>query len=271
MSFGFEKGKVYNRQRDIHGKFKGQERSGIITPKDFPVVFIITGEAGKQHGYNDRQRDDGVFEYFGEGQSGHMTLNGGNRAIADHSINGESLLLFKMVKGGLEFIDEMVCESYDWKPAAGNDGAERQAIVFELRPLEAVKEAIEGQSTIEPGVGLEALRKRASASASATKKKTSVGERTVYERSMDVRNFVLLRANGNCEGCEKEAPFTRKDGTPYLEPHHIRRVSDGGPDHPAHVIALCPNCHREVHSGINGKSYNDALRAKMPVVHPWKD
>jgi 5-methylcytosine-specific restriction enzyme A len=31
------------------------------------VVIIITGEEGLEHGYADRYRGDGVFEYFGEG------------------------------------------------------------------------------------------------------------------------------------------------------------------------------------------------------------
>tara|TARA_R110000772_G_scaffold222322_2_gene332802 strand:- start:606 stop:920 length:315 start_codon:yes stop_codon:yes gene_type:complete len=42
----------------------------------------------------------------------------------------------------------------------------------------------------------------------------------------------------------------------YLEPHHIRRLTDGGPDDPQYVIALCPNCHREVHSGVEGEKKN---------------
>jgi len=40
---------------------------------------------GLQHGYADRRRADGVFEYFGEGQVGDMQLSGGNKAIAEHS------------------------------------------------------------------------------------------------------------------------------------------------------------------------------------------
>ena len=47
-----------------------------------PVVIIITGEEGLEHGYTDRYRADGVFEYFGEGQVGDMRLRAGNRGIA---------------------------------------------------------------------------------------------------------------------------------------------------------------------------------------------
>src|SRR6266403_1029622 len=89
-----------------------------------------------------------------------------------------------------------------------------------------------------------------------------------HQRSEDVRAYVLRRAKGCCEGCQTAAPFVRKDGSPYLEPHHIRRVSDGGPDDPAFVIALCPNCHRRVHAGRDGTSYNASLLATMTLIEP---
>ena len=54
---------------------------------------------------------------------------------------------------------------------------------------------------------------------------------------------------GDMEFIRGNSAIRRKDNTPYLEPHHIRRVGDGGPDHPRYVIALCPNCHREAHFG----------------------
>jgi 5-methylcytosine-specific restriction protein A len=84
MSWGFEIGRVYNRRADIHARFGGQQQGGIITPAQHSLVIIITGEEGLEHGYADRYRADGVFEYFGEGQMGDMRLRAGNRAIAEH-------------------------------------------------------------------------------------------------------------------------------------------------------------------------------------------
>jgi 5-methylcytosine-specific restriction protein A len=112
MSWGFEEGKVYNRRADIHAKFGGQQQGGIITPTQYPLVIIITGEEGLSHGYADRQRADGAFEYFGEGQTGDMSLQKGNRAIAPHSVEGKSLLLLRKSRGGLVFEDEMVYETH---------------------------------------------------------------------------------------------------------------------------------------------------------------
>lgn len=259
MSWGFERGRLYNRRQDIHGPFGGQQQGGIITPAQHSLVIVITGEEGAQHGYSDRQRDDGVFEYFGEGQVGDMVMQRGNRRILEHSADGKSLLLFRKSSQGVRFIDEMVCESHHHEPAPDRNGEMRQAIVFELRPLGAVDEET-GNAPVSTDTPLDQLRQRAFAAAqNSAAASTSTTPRTVYQRSRDVRDYVLARAQGHCEGCNEEAPFLRADGSPYLEPHHIRRVSDGGPDDPRFVIALCPNCHRRVHAGQDGEAYNQTF------------
>ena len=72
-----------------------------------------------------------------------------------------------------------------------------------------------------------------------------------FARNADVVVEVLLRANGVCEGCKKDAPFLRrKDNTPYLEVHHKVQLANGGHDTVKNAIALCPNCHREMHFGV---------------------
>jgi len=267
MSWGFEVGRVYNRRSDIHARFGGQQQGGIITPADHAVVIIITGEEGLQHGYADRYRPDGVFEYFGEGQVGDMQLQRGNRAISEHSALGKSLLLFRQTADGIRFEGEMVYEGHHVERAPDRTGAQRNAIVFELRPLEAIAEIIETE-VVPSGANLQGLRERALTAASVPLQPSTQGPRNVYQRSRDVRNYVLTRADGNCEGCSSPAPFRRSNGNPYLEPHHLRRLSDGGPDHPAHVIALCPNCHRRVHFGADGHIYNATLIAAMATIEP---
>lgn len=73
----------------------------------------------------------------------------------------------------------------------------------------------------------------------------------VYKRNPEVVVATLRRANGYCEKCGCEAPFIRKsDNTPYLEVHHVVPLSEGGDDNLENTIALCPNCHRELHLGI---------------------
>jgi 5-methylcytosine-specific restriction protein A len=77
---------------------------------------------------------------------------------------------------------------------------------------------------------------------------------SAYIRSPYVIAETLFRANGICEKCIKPAPFIRKDGSPYLEVHHLVKLSDGGTDDLSNTIALCPNCHREMHFGDISKT-----------------
>lgn len=71
-----------------------------------------------------------------------------------------------------------------------------------------------------------------------------------FRRNADVIVAVLKRAHGVCERCGKNAPFIRRsDGTPFLEVHHRTPLANGGEDTVENALALCPNCHREVHHG----------------------
>ncbi|MAD88429.1 MAG: hypothetical protein CMK64_01890 [Pseudoalteromonas sp.] len=72
----------------------------------------------------------------------------------------------------------------------------------------------------------------------------------IYQRNPHIVAERLTIANGVCERCKIEAPFLRaKDGSPYLEVHHMKRLSEGGLDTLSNTVALCPNCHRELHFG----------------------
>ena len=53
--------------------------------------------------------------------------------------------------------------------------------------------------------------------------------------------------------------FFKNNGEPYLEVHHINRLSDGGLDHPSNCAAISPNSHREIHFGIKGKELDQKL------------
>lgn len=115
------------------------------------------------------------------------------------------------------------------------------------------------------GQSLEDLRRQAVEDAVEQPERRE-GRRSYIERSASVRAYVLKRADGICESCRKPAPFRRSNGEPYLEPHHIRRLADGGPDHPRWVGAVCPTCHREIHHGEKGGTRNDELQKKLALM-----
>jgi hypothetical protein len=94
-----------------------------------------------------------------------------------------------------------------------------------------------------------ALRQQRLASAPKLPESILVVSRA-YRRNPDVIVEVLRRANGKCEDCHKPAPFTRqRDGSPFLEVHHLVMLSLGGEDTVENAVALCPNCHRKRHFG----------------------
>ena len=117
------------------------------------------------------------------------------------------------------------------------------------------------ENTLE-AANLDELRKVALINARSVVAGTK--RKTIHRaRSLAIRLYVLHRANGRCEGCRAPAPFQKSDGSPYLEPHHTTQLSDDGPDHPARVIGLCPNCHRRAHYAEDAKQFNDSLKKKL--------
>ncbi|WP_051007145.1 HNH endonuclease [Stenotrophomonas muris] len=140
MELPFEVGALYNRQKQIHGVFGGQQQGGISTPKEHPLVIAFTGEAGVSHGYHDFWDDDEVFHYFGEGQVGDMKYVAGNRAIGEHVKDGKSLVVFQMMGKGrpYRYLGRFMCQSSYVQPGTPDrEGQPRSAIVFRLRSLEA--------------------------------------------------------------------------------------------------------------------------------------
>ncbi len=265
----FEIGRVYSRRNDIHVEFGGQQQGGISTPRDAPFVFLFTGEMGEQYGYEDGW-SEGVFLYVGEGQRGDMEFIRGNKAIRDHAIDGKELLLFEALKrkGDYRYAGKFDCAGWHMRDARDAEGATRRVIAFELVPAEARTDAT---NDVKPDANLSLadLRTRALEAATATSvANVREARQTYYRRSWLVKAYVCARAKGICEACAKPAPFMRADGSPYLEPHHTRRVSDGGPDDPRWVAALCPNCHREIHHGHNGNELNLQVISRLGELEP---
>ena len=235
----FVQGEVYSR-RDLHKQFGGQQQGGISTPNRHPVVLLFTGESGEQHGYRDEWSKDGIFLCTGEGRRGDMRFTRGNLAIRDHAQQGKDLHLFQSIKanrkGLVRYIGQMVCTGFSFRNSPDTTGAERKAIIFELTPIQEfiadAESTVESKDLDEESLeqeSLEELRKRAM-SASASGRDPKERKALARLRSRAIKVYVLKRSGGKCEGCQSSAPFRTARGVPYLEPHHIRRLSDCGPD-----------------------------------------
>jgi 5-methylcytosine-specific restriction protein A len=155
----------------------------------------------------------GTLFYTGEGQIGNMKLRAGNKVIQVHIRDGKDLHLFEQAqRAHVRNLGQFVCTGYHEERSPdvkGNDQLRAQATAA-------------ANDGAEPEQRLVNWRKR----------------------SELIRRYVLLRANGVCEGCAAQAPFLTMRGEPYLEPHHIRRLSDGGPDDPRSIAGVCANRHR---------------------------
>jgi 5-methylcytosine-specific restriction protein A len=80
-----------------------------------------------------------------------------------------------------------------------------------------------------------------------------------FKRSDEVAEWVLKYAKGVCEHCSAQAPFVTKDGTAYLEVHHVKPLAEGGADTVENAVAVCPNCHRAAHYSAAASEIRDRL------------
>ena len=273
----FVLGREY-RRAEIHAAFGGQEQSGISTPRGSTLIFVFTGQGGEKHGYRDGPQPNGVFFYSGEGQVGDQKMTAGNLALADAEVSGKSIHLFSQVRKAIvRYEGEARCIGHHSTRGPDRNETDRRIFVFEFELATG-----EVRSADVPDLGVREGRQRrprslaelkalALADAARPRRQPAEGSRRVYERSLAVRDYVLARANGICEGCGDAAPFLRHDGSPYLEPHHILRMADGGPDHIASVAALCPACHRCIHHGQKGHELNRRVAERIAALEAQSD
>ncbi|GAC1610990.1 MAG: hypothetical protein NVS3B3_21100 [Aquirhabdus sp.] len=111
---------------------------------------------------------------------------------------------------------------------------------------------------------LENMRKKSLPKPAGTVTPITISSNTSrHQRDEMVRAWILKQANGICECCDRPAPFYRSDGVPYLEVHHVRMLADNGPDVVENAVAVCPNCHRELHYGQDTKELVEQLYQKV--------
>ncbi len=104
------------------------------------------------------------------------------------------------------------------------------------------------------------------ASAGADERTGARADRTVSlpVRSAAARRAVLVRSGGRCENprCAGDVQDRTRAGDPILEIDHVWDLALGGPDDPAQMVALCPNCHAVKTRGRTGEQ----LRAELLAV-----
>jgi len=82
----------------------------------------------------------------------------------------------------------------------------------------------------------------------------------VGRRNLALAKYAVNQTNGKCELCKAEPNIVKKDGSPYLEVHHVIPLSKGGNDVYENIVVLCPNCHKRVHISNEPEEIQNNLR-----------
>ncbi|MDB4619120.1 HNH endonuclease [bacterium] len=258
MNIPFQLGAEYRYKQLAESVGSAVTQSGIIWEpgKKNKYGFVIVtsgGNKSKSLGYDDRRNPDGSWLYYGQ----KNVASYGNGILKDMQ---SSVLFFATreatAKEAKERGDRTKRYRYegvfmvaDFEYLNKNN---EQRIRFQLVPAGTGGSQIMVHNILDLAVGnLPFLRAKLLGYRASGKKSTRSSKSEYFKRSKEVKQYALLRAKGKCESCSKPGPFFTKDREPFLEVHHIHRLADDGPDSIENVAALCPNCHREAHFGVD--------------------
>jgi 5-methylcytosine-specific restriction protein A len=272
----FEIGRKYERRELLDFVGSKQQQTGIIWGARQPGCVICTsgGRHSKRVGYEDGPSGDGIWSYVGQGGAGDQSESAfANKMLIDGT---RSVLLFltreataaEARKQGnyskrYEYAGAFHVAGYEIvAPETGPRLGDR-LIKFSLAPAIDDPESL-AVDLATATADLSSLRKAAIGASKVPETRQSLA--TYRERSLAVRKYALARARGSCEWCKNKAPFVDRNGNPFLEVHHILRLADDGPDLPANVVAVCPNCHRAAHFSEDMLAFRDALAARAREI-----
>jgi len=206
--------------------------------------------------YDDKWYGD-ILHYTGMGKSGDQSLDFmQNKTLAQSPTNRIEVHLFEVLiprqyiyQGRVTLVGEPYQEFQN-----GDDGIPRYVWMFPLKlnnesepiPKEILEENIIVKERIAQRVSLGDLKRLAEQNESEVVSSRKITSNASI-RDVFVAEYAKRKANGVCQLCYEPAPFSNRDGNPYLECHHIIWISNGGSDTIENTVALCPNCHRKMH------------------------
>ena len=249
-------------QKEIEKQFRCSVQGGMCRSLTTNTLVLISKRASNQRNiYVDEWNGD-ILLYTGEGQTGDQELRRQNKTLAESATNGVDLHLFEVFEDTKYTYRGRVklAGPYETAMQPDKDGHDRLVYRFPLRLIEendalseeAFQQYTQKEQTRAKKLSKQPLTARASKISGEHAKSSTASHRFVktvqYERSAEIARLTKERANGICELCGNPAPFLKKDDTPYLECHHIEWLSHGGKDTIENTVALCPNCHRKMHT-----------------------
>lgn len=281
----FVVGDEYPRKALLAYVGSNQPQSGIIWGKNREDIVICTsgGRHGERVGYEDCPGDDGTWFYFGQGEKddqdpkryANRLLVEGRRAVLlfttreltaseVHGRGGSSGRYSKMYRYRGAFRVET---GELFTPSQGKrtgDRLLRFLLVPDAECQPASRQALNEETPSSEADWLATRQSLIVGAAQATMGRLS--EREYGLRSRQLKAYAKMRADGTCEFCRAKAPFVTENNEPFLEVHHIMQLAHDGINSPANVLALCPNCHRRAHYGIDMLEFRETLIATNRVI-----
>lgn len=255
--------------------FRCSPQGGMRRSKETNTLVIVSNHVKSV--YDDRWISD-VLHYTGMGQEGDQSLAfAQNKTLHKSSSNGVAVHLFEVFTPKVyTYIGEVELSgsAYSEKQPDAS-GSSRLVWIFPMRlktgaPPEIPEAALHELNELKE----KQIRRLSDEQVAEQARRTgrqAVGQRsvraTLYQRSPWVAEHAKRRAKGKCELCEGPAPFKRKDGTAYLETHHIVWLARDGEDTVENTVALCPNCHRRMHV-LNDEADVKTLQKRLFVERP---
>ncbi len=240
---------------ELRSEFKCGNMGGMRPSKATNCLVLISDHTKGL--YEDKWFGD-VLHYTGMGKHGDQVLKGNaNKTLAESRNNGISVHLFEvLIKKQYIYLGEVIlCSDPYIEVQKDVDGILRKVWMFQVHACESsliidertYLKYVEQQKRKAKKLSLENLKERAMERGTRAATNRSITSK-IYVRDQYIIEYAKRRANGKCQLCENPAPFYTTDGSPYLETHHIVWLSAGGADSIENTVALCPNCHRKMHT-----------------------
>lgn len=278
-------GETHPNRTSIKTRYGGDLVSGIVK---FPGDTIVNCFADESGAYaDDTPTRDAPFGYRGDGLQGNQKLNSpGNKRLEAARREQAAVRFWHKPRGG-QFTFEMWCMVVHrhWGWGLDTDGENRQEVVWTLSAIDGqgigLSEALFDSPGLDPvadmdnAVGPEAqanpsyltLVDRLENRPDVVRVKNRV--RRDPARSLAARRAVLIRAGEQCESpwCTGMPTDRSVTGDPLFEVDHVEDLALKGADHPANMIALCPNCHAAKTRGNRAETRRRQLKKVAEEKH----
>lgn len=255
-------GDTYPNRTALYDTYGGNKMAGIIRFPGEDVVNIFSDAEGPY--VDDPPSLASSFGYRGEGLTGPQRVETGGNALLEKAMQDSvAARYWYRPKGqGFSFMTWVAVLGRSWVNGVGQDKVARPEIEWCLQAVPSpipqawspeihrlrneLREAGTGASTAPEARPESTYRELVERVETRGQQRQPNGVvRADYPRSISARNAVLKRSNGQCEGwcCTGMPAEKNRQGQPILDVDHIEDLALGGSDHPANMVALCPNCH----------------------------